>query len=41
LQIRNDEITINGNKIKEKDLKKYQEIRERFEPRWHHPGRVE
>ena len=41
LQIRNDEITINGKKIKEKDRKKYQEIRDTFEPRWHRPGRVE
>jgi bla regulator protein BlaR1 len=41
LRIHNDEITVNGKKIKEKDAKKYKDISTRYQPRWSPPRRPE
>jgi bla regulator protein BlaR1 len=41
LQIHDDEITVNGKKVKEKDVKKYKDISDKYEPRWSPPHRPE
>jgi hypothetical protein len=41
LRIMDDEMSVNGKKIKEKDLKKYKELREQHQPRFSSPHRPE
>jgi bla regulator protein BlaR1 len=41
LRIHNDDITVNGKKVKKQDVKKYKEIREKYEPKWTRPRRPE